>query len=375
MGEQLPSEPIDTVVVGGGQAGLATGYHLTRLGIEHVILDENDEVGTSWRNRWDSLRLFTPARFSNLPGMRFPGPGHAVLGKDDVADYLADYADRFELPVRSGVTVDRIAADDGRYVIESGDERMWADNVVVATGAFHRPRVPEFASALDPGIVQMHSSEYRRPSQLQDGGVLVVGAGSSGGEIALELSERHRVWLSGRDPGQEPFRPGSWTDRLVTPVMWFMASRVINVANPIGRKASDHFLRPPRGIPRGAVRKGHLRQAGIEWVGRTAGTNDGFPQLEDGRVLDVTNVVWCTGYVADYGWVDLPVLDEYGYPAHERGVVQSHPGLYFMGLLFQRTLSSALIGGMGRDAEHIAEHIHRRRDAVRDTGPSTVATA
>jgi putative flavoprotein involved in K+ transport len=355
------SQRIHSVVIGGSQAGLATGYHLKRLGVDHVILDENHRVGAAWRNRWDSLRLFTPGRYSSLPGMPYPGPPWSLPDKDEIAEYLETYAARFELPVRTGVRVDRVAADGNRYVVETDRGPMSAENVVVATGAFHHPRIPTFADALDPEITQMHSSDYRRPSQLQEGPVLVVGAGSSGGEIALELADRHQVWLSGRDPGQEPDTDGPLSIRLFTPIIWFMASRVVNVANPIGRRVRRHFLDPPRGIPRGRVTRDVLRDAGVEWLARTAGVKDGRPQLEDGKVLDVANVIWCTGFVADYSWIDIPVFDDHGYPIHERGVVESQPGLYFMGLLFQRTLSSALIGGMGRDAEYIARHIKDHR--------------
>jgi putative flavoprotein involved in K+ transport len=232
---------------------------------------------------------------------------------------------------------------------------------VVATGAFHHPRVPAFADALDVEIRQMHSSGYRRPAQLKEGAVLVVGAGSSGGEIALELAENHQVWLSGRDPGQEPDTDGPISIRLITPIIWFMASHVVNVANPIGRKVRDHFIDPPKGIPRGRVRRDDLAEAGVEWVAKTTGVDNGYPALEDGSLLEVANVIWCTGFVADYSWIDVGVFDDHGYPIHERGVVESSPGLYFMGLLFQRTLSSALIGGMGRDAGYVARHIRDRQ--------------
>jgi putative flavoprotein involved in K+ transport len=353
---------IDTVIIGGGQAGLATGYHLKRLGVEHVILDENEEVGAAWRNRWDSLRLFTPGRYDSLPGMPYPGPPHELPGKDDIADYLRAYADHFELPVRLGVKVNRVAADGKRYVVETGDDEFAADNVIVATGGFRTPRIPNVAGSLGSDIVQLHSSEYRNPSSVREGAVLVIGAGQSGAEIALDLVDRHRVWLSGEDHGEEPARPGSAADRLVTPIMVFVATKVIDVANPIGRRVRDHFLYPPRGIPRAGGTRKKIREAGIEWLGRTTGVKDGRPVLEDGQVLDVSTVIWCTGFRPDYGWIDLPVFGDYGYPIQRRGVVESQPGLYFMGLLFQSTLSSALIVGVGKDAEYIAGHVGQRQE-------------
>jgi putative flavoprotein involved in K+ transport len=358
---RLRRDFVDTVVIGAGQAGLSTGYHLKRLGIDHLILDENDVVGASWRNRWDSLRLFTPGKYNSLPGMAFPGDPHSNPGKDDIADYLGAYAAEFDLPVASRVAVNRLSADGDGYVLSTSAGEVTALDVVVATGGFHHPRIPEFGRSLDPGIHQMHSSDYRRPSQIQEGPVLVVGAGQSGAEIALELAEGHEVWLSGEDRGEEPARPGSALDRIVAPVMVFVATRVINVANPIGRKVRDHFLYPPRGIPRAGGTRKRIRQAGIEWVGRTAGTRDGLPELEDGRVMAVTNVIWCTGFHPDFSWIELPVFDDHGYPIHNRGVVESQPGLYFMGLLFQRTLASALLVGVGEDAEYVVEHIATRR--------------
>jgi putative flavoprotein involved in K+ transport len=366
-------ESIETLVIGGGQAGLATSYHLKRMGMDNLILDENDEVGAAWRNRWDSLRLFTPGRYDGLPGMRYPGPRNSLPSKDGVADYRADYLVRFQLPIRNGIRVTRVSRDGGRYVVESTGGAITAANVVVTTGGFHTPRVPDFAASLGDEIVQMHSTEYRSPVQIPEGPVLVVGAGQSGAEIALDLVEDHRVWLSGRDNGEEPARPGSAADRLIAPIMVFVATRVIDVANPVGRKVRDHFLHPPRGIPRAGGTRKRIRQAGIEWVGRTVGTDDGRPRLENGRVLDIASVIWCTGFVPDYDWIDLPAFDEYGYPVHERGVVASQPGLYFVGLPFQRTLSSTLLVGVGRDAGFIADYIkghpraHTNGETVRST--------
>lgn len=353
----------ETVIIGGGQAGLATAYHLTRRRLPCVILDENDTVGAAWRSRWDSLKLFTPGRYSSLPGMPCPVQPRSFPGKDDMSDYLQAYVARFELPVRTGVKVDGVSFDGDRYTIETDGERISAYNVVVATGAFHNPRIPEFADALDPDIVQMHSSQYQTPSQARNGPVLVVGAGQSGAEIALDMVREHKVWLSGRDTGEEPTVPGTLADRLITPIMVFAATKVINVANPLGRKLRKYFLYPPHGIPRAGGTKKRLLNAGVEWVERTTGTSDGYPQLENGRVMKVANVIWCTGFKADYSWIDLPIFDEYGYPVHKRGVVSSQPGLYFMGLPFQRTISSTLILGAGKDAGYIANHIASKRAA------------
>ncbi len=353
---------IDTVVIGGGQAGLATSYHLKQRGFDHVVLDEHERPGDAWQERWDSLRLFTPARYSGLPGMAFPGSGRALPTKDEVAAYLRAYATRFELPVRGCTHVERVAADDDRYIVRARGEELKARNVIIATGAFHHPYVPEFAGSLEDGIHQLHSSDYQRPDQAQEGDVLVVGAGSSGAEIAMELAAEHRVWLAGRDPGQEPMAPGFLGDRVLTPLMWFMATRVINVANPIGRKVRRSFLHPPKGIPRGRITRKQVRAAGVEWVPRVVGVDKGLPRLEGGRALDVATVIWCTGFRPDFTWIDLPIFDEYGYPRHERGIVPSHPGLYFMGLLFQSTLSSALIGGVDRDAGHIVRHMAKRME-------------
>ncbi len=352
------TEYVETVIIGGGQAGLSVGYHLARRGRPFVILEGNERIGDSWRKRWDSLRLFTPARYDGLPGLRFPAAAWSFPTKDEVADYLEAYAGRFDLPVRTGVRVDTLSREGNRYIVSSGGRRFEADNVVVASGPYQRPRVPAFASELDPGTVQLHSSAYRDPSRLQEGGVLVVGAANSGAEIALEVSRTHQTWLSGRHPGQEPSRPGSRWDRLLTPVIWFMASHVLTVKTPLGRAVWRKFRN--RGLPLARIRPKDISAAGIERVPRTAGTRGGLPVLDDGRVLEVANVIWCTGFLPAFTWIDLPVFAEAGEPVHERGVVGSEPGLYFVGLVFLYALASSLVGGVGRDAEYIAKHIASR---------------
>jgi putative flavoprotein involved in K+ transport len=370
-------EHFETVIIGGGQAGLSVGYHLARRGRRFVILDANQRIGDAWRRRWDSLRLFTPARYNGLPGWPFPAPAWSFPTKDEVADYLEAYAARFELPVRTGVRVVGLSREADRYVVAAGDRRFAADHVVVASGAYQSPRIPAFAAELDPGIVQLHSSQYRDPSQLQEGGVLVVGAANSGAEIALEVSRDHRTWLSGRHPGQDPTPTGSsWWDRplrpALLPVVWFMASHVLTVKTPIGRAVRRKFHigadgHHSRGLPVARIRPKDITAAGIERVPRAAGARGGLPVLDDGRVLEVTNVIWCTGFVADFAWIDLPVFAENGGPVHDRGIVGSEPGLYFVGLVFLYALNSSLVGGVGRDAEHIAKHIASRRPNGRPT--------
>lgn len=352
----------DVVVIGGGQAGLSVGYQLIRRDLSFVILDASNKVGDAWRNRWDSLRLFTPARYSELAGMPFPAPPHSYPTKDEVADYLEAYAARFDLPVRTGIQVDKLSKQGDRFLISAGNLRFEADNVVVATGGYQGPAVPAFAPELDPNIVQLHSSEYRRPSQLQEGNVLVVGAANSGAEIALEVSRSHQTYLSGRHPGSEPTRAGSLTDRLATPFIWFFLSRVLTVNTSFGRKMALELR--SHGLPLARVKPADLLAAGVERVfARTVGVQGGLPLLDDGRVLNVANVIWCTGFKPDFGWIDLAVVGDDGEPVHQRGVVATEPGLYFVGLFFQSAATSSLIGGVARDAAYIADQIAVRASA------------
>jgi putative flavoprotein involved in K+ transport len=347
-------QEFETIVIGGGQAGLAVAYYLKKGGGSFVILDANEQIGGSWRTRtWSSLRLFTPARYDGLPGWAFPAPAWSYPSARETADYLEAYADRFELPVRLGMSVDRLTKVGDRYLVESGGLRFTADRVVVATGFYGKPSVPDFASELDPRIVQMHSSDYRGPSQLRPGGVLLVGAGNSGADIAMETSATHETWLSGPDKGQVPFRIESPLRRLVLPVLWFLASRVLTVKTPLGRKVRPHVV--SSGAPRIRVKTNDLRQAGVESVPKTVGVQDGLPVLEDGRALNVANVIWCTGFRQDFSWIDLPVF-EGDSPVHESGVA-TEPGLYFVGLDFLHAFTSENVGGVGRDARRIAKHL------------------
>jgi putative flavoprotein involved in K+ transport len=356
-------ESYDTIVVGGGQAGLTVGYHLKRRGQSFVVLDANERVGDSWRSRWDSLRLYSPASRDGLAGMPFPGHGASYPTKDEMGDYLEAYAARFELPVRSGMAVESLTRQNGRYVVASDDARLEAENVVVATGVFQAPYTPEFASELDPRITQLHSSEYRNPSQLQAGPVLVVGASHSGSDIAHEAAASHDVVLSGTDTGQLPVPIESRRGRMGFRLLLLAGTHVLNVDTPLGRKMRPHVRHG--GGPLLRYRRKDLLAAGVERVlARTAGVERGLPVLDDGRVLDVRNVVWCTGFRPDFGWIRVPFeVGDDGYPVQYRGTAASAPGLYFVGLPFLHSFASMLIAGTGRDAERVARHIAQEREA------------
>jgi putative flavoprotein involved in K+ transport len=353
----MDAEHFETVVIGGGQAGLTMGYELAKRGQAFVILDANERIGDAWRKRWDSLRLFTPAHFSRLPGLKLPASNWSYPTKDEMADYLETYAERFELRVRTGLAADRLSKADGRFVVSAGESRFEAENVIVATGACQIPAIPAFARELDPRIVQIHSGGYRNPGQLQEGDVLLVGAGNSGAEISIELARSHRCVLAGPKISEIPVRHGTLPARLGFRVFRFFMHRVVKVDNPIGRKvAAAHGADP---LVR--TRSNDILAAGVERVPRVTGVEAGRPVLEDGRVLDVANVVWCTGFRTDFGWIDLPVFDEAANPRHVRGVVDAEPGLYFLGLDFLYSASSSVLPGRGRDAKYIAKHIAARQ--------------
>jgi putative flavoprotein involved in K+ transport len=360
----MGTERFDTVVIGGSQAGLATGYHLRKQERSFVILEGAERIGHGWRRRWDSLRLFTPAKYNGLPGMDFPAKGWSFPTKDEMAEYLEAYAQRFDLPVRTGVWVDGLEHDGDRYVVSAGSARYEADNVVVATGAHQHAKVPPFASKLDEGIVQIHANEYLSPSQLQSGGVLVVGLGNSGAEIAMDVLPDHRTFVSGQPSAEIPFDHGTRVARVMLPVVRLVGRQVLSMRTPVGRKVRPVFT--SKALPLIRTKLKHLEEAGVEIVARTTGVRGGRPLLEDGRTLDVQNVVWCTGFRYDFGWIDLPVFGEDGAPEHTRGVVAGAPGLYFVGLLFQFAAVSDVITGVGRDAAYVAKHIARRARSPRE---------
>lgn len=357
-------ETIDTIVIGGGQAGLSVGYHLAKRDIRFVILDAHERVGDAWRMRWDSLRLFTPNRLNGLDGMPFPVPGHSFATKDDMADYLEAYAARFELPIRTGVRVDGLRRQGERFLVTTGNQSFEADNVVVAMSSWQAPKRPEFAAELNSEIVQLHSSEYRNPAQLQDGGVLIAGGGNSGAEIAYELRRSRQVWLAGPRIGQVPFRPESITGRVLMPFVGRVVfHRVLTTSTPMGRKFRAKHMSMAEPLIR--VKSKDLAAAGVERVRRVTDVKDGLPFLDDGRLIDAANVIWCTGFHPGLSWIDLPIFEN-GAPTHVRGVVADQPGLYFVGLKLLYAVSSSQVHGVGRDAARAADAIaDRPRAALR----------
>ena len=294
--------------------------------------------------------------------MAFPARKHSFPTAREMADYLEAYVDRFGIDVRGGVHVTSVERRaDGCYLVTAAGSTYLTDNVVVATGGEHHPRVPEVAAELDPGIRQIHSHHYRNPGQLLPGATLVVGSGQSGADIALEIAEAgHDTWLSGRPPEEIPVRIGSWQWRRSLPVMWFLWNHVLTLKTPMGRKAQPKIRSGAAPLIR--VRRSDLDDAGVHRTdARTVGVDDeGRPRLDDGTVVDVANVVWCTGFRQEFGFIYPSVTGADGWPTDTGGVVEDSPGLFFMGLLFQRGFYSMLIGGAGRDAAFIARRIAAR---------------
>jgi putative flavoprotein involved in K+ transport len=356
---------MNTIIIGAGQAGLATGYHLQRLGEPFTILDGNATVGDQWRSQWDSLRLYSPAKYDGLPGLEFPGDPWHYPGKDEVADYLSSYADHFALPIRPNTRVDRLERRDGRWIAVTGGTELAADNVVVATGTFGRtPYLPDCAVDLDPAIRQLHSSEYRRPEQLKDGPVLVVGGSHSGTDIAYEVAATHPTVLVGRDPGQMPFKPGRPGQKMFWPIFLFVGRHVITRRSPIAKAAMEDLRQ--HGGPMIRVKRADLLARGVERIAdRVVGVQDGRPQLAGGQVLDVANVVWATGFQQVFDWIKAPVVGDDGWPREYRGVATDAPGLFFCGLCFQYAFSSMVLPGVGRDAAYVARQIAARAGADR----------
>ena len=370
MNTQSETKRYQVIVIGGGQAGLATGYYLLKAGARFLILDASQRIGDSWRSRWDSLRLFTPCKYSSLPGFAFPAPQYSFPTKDEMGDYLEQYASHFRLPVRSGVRVNALWREGLIYKVRSGNEIFEAEHVVVAMSNYQHPKIPSFAGELDKHITQFHSSAYKSPSQLQPGSVLIVGAGNSGAEIAMELCKTHEVRLSGRDTGHIPFEiTNRLMQRFVMPFLFrVIFYRLLTTNTFFGRKAKVKMI--AHGFPLIRQKPKHLLRAGIKRVPRLSGVEAGNPLLDNGEIAEVKNVIWCTGFYPRFSWIDLPVFknDE---PLHNRGVVTNEGGLYFVGLHFLFAASSEMIHGVGRDAQYVVEVIRDRLRNKKKSGDHT----
>lgn len=372
------TERVDTLIIGAGQAGLSAGYHLSRRGMPFLILDADERVGDHWRQQYDSLRLYSPAKFDALPGMGFPASSYHFPTGREMGDYLEAYATKFKLPVVSGTRVERVRPADGPgggYVVTAGDRRYEAADVIVASGAFNRPHRPAFAGQLDPSIRQLHSSDYRNPAQLQEGSVLVVGVSHSGADVAFETAQTRRTLLVGRAHGELPVNiTDGWKARIGWPLMVVVSSHLLTMRTPIGRKMAP-VVRMGGG-PLLRIRSGDLARVGVErYESRVVGVQDGRPALEDGRVLDVANVIWCTGFKPDYGWIEVPdFVGADGWPRGVRGAATA-PGLYFLGIPFTFGFTSMLVTGAGRDARHVVDRIAERARKAQGAGRMTAARA
>ena len=346
-----PDDPevLDVLVIGAGQSGLAAGYHLARRGVSFLLLDAGPEIGHEWRSRWDSLRLFSPAEYDSLPGLPFPAPPGTHPGKDDVADYLQAYAAQFRLPVRLNTAVTSLTRTDGVYVAKAGQEAIEARQVVLATGPFQVPFTPQVSGQLHADVSQLHSIDYRRPDDLPPGRVLVVGASNSGCQIALELSTTHTVELSvgQRWPTipQRPLGRDVWS--------WATALHLdrVTAGSRLGRRLSERDQIIGAG-PRQLTRR-HAVQLRPRMT-RAAGRAVTFA---DGSTAEYDAVLWATGFTHDNTWIDIPgVTDEAGRIRQSRGVTPV-PSLYTLGLTWQHTRGSALLGWVGNDAAYLAKQI------------------
>jgi len=357
----MTAQQHETVVIGGGQAGLATAYYLAKLGQSFVVLDAGQRVGDVWRNRWDSLTLFTPARYSSLPGLPFPAEPGYFPTRLEMAEYLESYAGSFALPVRLGIKATRLSPRADGFELDTTEGVIHANQVVIATGAFPTPRVPPAATQLDPAIHQVHSSAYHNPDQLPPGDVLVAGAASSGTQIALDLAANRRVWLAGKS---SPFVP----NRILGFSLFGLLTRTVfrvPVTTTPGQRIAERLV--SKGYPVVGYAPSVVEEAGILRVPRVVGQQGGWPELADGQVLKPAVTVWATGFRYDYNWIDLRVFGEDGKPRQRRGVVDKAPGLYFIGLPFMYSGLSAIITGVGADAAHIARHIGERAAASEQT--------
>jgi putative flavoprotein involved in K+ transport len=360
------AQHFDVAVIGGGQAGLAIGFFLRQQGCSFVILERASELAPAWRERWDSLRLFTSRRYSALPGLPVPGDPDGYPTRDEVIAYLERYAESFDLPIELNGDVKELdRGGDGRFRFVVDGRVSIADQIVVATGPFQTPYVPKLNEKLSGDLFQTHAVGYRRPGDVPEGTVLVVGGGNTGFQIAKELSASHKVVLS-IGTQQKPL-PQRVLGRDL--FWWLTAARLLNktIESRLGRKLST------RDTLIGSSPGEMTKRYGVELKPRLFDAEGRRVRFDDGSELPVDAVIWATGYRSDYSWIKLPILAEDGRLRHRRGVTDV-PGLYFLGLTWQHTRGSALIGFIKDDAEFIAAKIAEYRPNAAEPARTAVGT-
>ncbi|HYX10186.1 MAG TPA: NAD(P)/FAD-dependent oxidoreductase [Bacteroidales bacterium] len=350
----MEKKHIKTVVIGAGQSGLAVAYYLKKNNEEFVLLDSRENVGNSWRERWDSLRLFTPSQYDGLPGFKYPAARGTLPAKEEIADYLSRYAKKFSLPIELNTKVLELNNTEDDYEIITSKGKIYANNVVVATGTNPSPYIPSFASELNENIVQIHSSKYKNPHSFPASNTLVVGAGTSGVEIAVELSKTRPTMLSGKPTPHIP----DFIFRYFGRLYWLFAYYVLTVKTPIGRKVKS--IVTTSGGPLISVSMNEVKEAKVEQLPRLKGVENGLPLLENGHIVSVSSIIWATGFKPDFSWIKFDVTGENGWPKTNRGIAEEFEGLYFAGMIFQFGLTSGLVGGVGRDAAFVVNHLHKR---------------
>jgi putative flavoprotein involved in K+ transport len=349
-----------TIVIGGSQSGLAMGYYLKKIGEDFIVLDASEKVGQTWSNRWDSLQLFSPPSVNKMPGWSFPSPKGGPDTKDEMAEYLAAYARKFDLPIKSGYKVISVSKNGSVFSVVSAEENLTAERVIIATGAHQFPYIPAFAADLSSDIFQVHSDHYRRPSALPPGDVLVVGSAISGMQIALEVIKDRKTTIAGKPTYIIPRGLSQISKKLD----WWLLENLLTIKTPMGRKVRPQFVKGGGVFP---YLVQEIKESTISLRTRLSGVKDKMPMLENGETIATSVIIWCTGHRPNFSWIKECVTDERGWPVTERGV-SAMEGLYFIGMPFQYGLTSSLISGVRRDAEYISDKIraHRQSNKILD---------